>query len=123
MQDPATKQWHALGFFSKHLSPAQQKYSVFKKELLAAHQSLRHFLADIQGRNLAIFSDHLPLCQAMDSEKLPLHDPQSYRQLMEIALFTRDIRHISGKHNLVADWLSRGGSNSNEKTSNPAFST
>ena len=47
----------------------------------------------------------------MDSDKLPLHDPQSYRQLMEIALFTRDLRHISGKNNLVADWLSRGGAN------------
>ena len=111
MQNPATKQWSALGFFSKHLNPSQKRYSVFKKELTAAHQALRHFLPEIKGREVAIFSDHLPLCQAMDSNKLPLHDPQSYRQLMEIALFTRDLRHISGKNNLVADWLSRGGAN------------
>ena len=96
MQNPQTKQWSALGFFSKHLSPSQKRYSVFKKELTAAHQSLRHFLPEIKGKEVAIFSDHLPLCQAMDSDKLPLHDPQSYRQLMEIALFTRDLRHISG---------------------------
>ena len=69
MQDPASKQWVPLGFFSKHLSPAQQKYSVFKKELMAAHQALRHFLPEIQGKDVAIFSDHLPLCQAMDSRQ------------------------------------------------------
>ena len=109
MQDPATKQWIPCGFFSKHLNQAQKKYSVFKKELYAAHQSLRYFLPEVKGRECAIFSDHLPLCQAMDSVKLPLHDPQSHRQLMEIALFTRDIRHISGKHNLVADFFSRAG--------------
>ena len=28
---------------------------------------------------------------------------------MEVAQLTRDIRHISGKNNLVADFLSRGG--------------
>ena len=110
MQDPVTKQWLPLGFFSKHLTPTQKKYSVFKKELLAAHYSVRHFLTDIQGKECTIFSDHLPLCQAMDSDKIPLHDPQTYRQLMEIAQFTRDIRHVSGKFNVVADWFSRGGS-------------
>ena len=109
MQDPVTKQYIPCGFFSKHLNQAQKKYSVFKKELYAAHQSLRYFLPEVKGREVAIFSDHLPLCQAMDSDKLPLHDPQSHRQLMEIALFTRDLRHISGKNNLVADFFSRAG--------------
>ena len=45
----------------------------------------------------------------MDSDKIPLHDPQSYRQLLEISQFTRDFRHISGKNNTFPDWLSRDG--------------
>ena len=106
--------WRPLNFFSKHLTSTQQKYSVFKKELLAAHQSLRHFLPEIKGQHLVIFSDHLPLCQAMDKE-IPLHDPQTYRQIMEISQFTQDIRHISSQSNLIADWLSRGGANINNK--------
>ena len=108
MQEPSGK-WVLLGCFSKHLTPSQKKYSVFKKELYAAHQSTRHFLPEVYGKEFAIFSDHLPLCQAMDSEKIPLHDPQTYRQLLEISQFTRDIRHISGKNNVFPDWLSRGG--------------
>ena len=108
MQEPDGK-WVLLGCFSKHLTPSQRKYSVFKKELYAAHQSTRHFLPDVYGKNFCIFSDHLPLCQAMDSDKIPLHDPQTYRQLMEISQFTTDFRHISGKNNVFPDWLSREG--------------
>ena len=111
MQDPVSRKWLPLGFFSRHLNQSQKKYSVFKKELYAAHQSLRFFLPEIKGKEIAIFSDHLPLCQAMDSENIPLHDPQTYRQLMEIAQFTRDIRHVSGKNNVMADFLTRGGAN------------
>ena len=102
--------WSPLSFYSKHLNEAQKKYSTFKKELYGAHQSLRHFLPEIYGQHVTIFTDHLPLCQAMDSDKIPLHDPQSYRQIMEISQFTQDIRHISGKKNVFADFLTRGGS-------------
>ena len=35
---------------------------------------------------------------------------------MEISQFTRDIRHISGKNNVVADWFSRGGANPKQGT-------
>ena len=45
----------------------------------------------------------------MDSEKIPLHDPQTFRQITEIAQFTQDLRHISGKNNIVADFFSRAG--------------
>ena len=38
-----------LGFYSAHLNETQAKYSVFKKELLGAFKSLRHFLPEIYG--------------------------------------------------------------------------
>ena len=87
----------------------QKKYSVFKKELLGAFKSLRHFLPEVYGRHLTIYSDHLPLQHTFQapSDKIPLNDPQVYRQITEIGRFTRDIKHISGVDNVFADYLSR----------------
>ena len=98
-----------LGFYSAHLTETQKKYSVFKKELLGAFKSLRHFLPDIYGKHVTLYTDHLPLQMAFQSpsDKIPLNDPQVYRQLTEIGRFTRDVKHISGIDNIFADYLSR----------------
>ena len=99
--------YEPLGFYSAHLSETQKKYSVFKKELLGAHKSLRHFLPEVYGRHCTIWTDHLPLVHAFQSNDVPLNDPQVYRQLTEIGRFTKDVRHISGIDNIFADFLSR----------------
>ena len=59
-----------LGFYSAHLSETQKKYSVFKKELLGAHKSLRHFLPEIYGKHVVIYTDHLPLQQSFQSNSI-----------------------------------------------------
>ena len=99
--------YQPLGFYSCHLNPAQAKYSVFKKELLGVHKSLRHFLPEVYGKHCTIYTDHLPLQNAFESNNIPLQDPQVYRQLTEIGRFTREIKHVSGAHNVFADFLSR----------------
>ena len=43
-----------LGFYSAHLSETQKKYSVFKKELLGAFKSLRHFPAVISQNDTTL---------------------------------------------------------------------
>ena len=96
-----------LGFYSCHLNDTQRKYSVFKKELLGAFKSLRHFLPEVYGKHCTIYVDHLPLVQAFQSNNIPLNDPQSYRQITEIGRFTKDMRHVSGIDNVFADFLSR----------------
>ena len=96
-----------LGFYSAHLSPTERKYSVFKKELLGAFKSLRHFLPEVYGKHVTIYTDHLPLQMAFQTNNIPLNDPQAYRQITEIGRFTRDIRHVSGINNVFADYLSR----------------
>merc|ERR1711929_77548 len=73
----------------------------------AVQQALRHFHAEISGRHLVIFSDHKPFVQAFASERPPQHDQIAYNQLMEIAQWTSDVRHLPGKLNWVADSLSR----------------
>jgi hypothetical protein len=58
---PGRKVWQPLGFFSKKLEVAQQKYSAFDRELFACYAGIRHFRYMLDGRRFAIFTDHKPL--------------------------------------------------------------
>ena len=99
--------YHPLGFFSRHLGPDKQKWSTYRKELYACVQSLRHFLPQFYGRHITIYSDHLPLTKSFESETLQNNDPVAQRQLVEIGMFTKDVKYLKAKHNHFADFLSR----------------
>ena len=53
--------WRCLGLWSKALKPEQTRYSTYLRELLAIKYSLRHFIDQINGRRLLIFTDHKPI--------------------------------------------------------------
>ncbi|MFN9939118.1 MAG: hypothetical protein ACK56I_06550, partial [bacterium] len=60
----------------------------------------------LDGRRFHILTDHKPLTQALHR----ISDPWTarvQRQLAFLAELTSDVRHISGKANVVADALSR----------------
>ncbi len=95
---PGRKVWQPLGFFSKKLEAAQQKY--------ACYAGIRHFRYMLDGRRFAIFTDHKPLTYALARMSEPWTACQS-RQLSYEAEYTSDIRHIAGVANVVADTLSR----------------
>lgn len=98
--------WKPLGFYSSKFSPAQQKYSTFGRELTAMKMAVQYFRHLLEGRTFTIYTDHHPLTHALSSNssaRLPHED----RYLQFISQFTSDIRHISGKDNVVADTLSR----------------
>ena len=106
LQQQIHGQWLPLAFFSKQLRPAERKYSAFDKELLALYLGIRHFRYFLEGRVFTAYTDHRPLTFSMAK----LSDPWSSRQqrhLAYISEFTTDIRHVQGKHNHVADALSR----------------
>lgn len=98
--------WQPLAFFSRRLSPSQQKYSPYDRELLAIYQSIRYFRYMLEARHFVIYTDHKPLCYAFHERKSNC-SPRQYRHLDFISQFTTDIRHIAGKDNVVADTLSR----------------
>lgn len=98
--------WKPLGFFSKALTPAEQKYSAFDRELLAVHRSIRHFQPLVEGRNFIVFTDHKPLLSIF-SQRAQTSTPMRIRLANYISQFTTDIRHVSGAENTVADTLSR----------------
>ncbi|CAK1603651.1 unnamed protein product [Parnassius mnemosyne] len=99
-------EWQPLAFFSRKLSPSQQKYSPYDRELLAIYESIKYFRHMLEARHFVVFTDHKPLSYAFNERKANC-SPRQYRHLNYISQFTTDIRHISGKDNVVADPLSR----------------
>lgn len=95
-----------LGFFSKKLSSSQQNWSTYRRELLAIYRGIKHFEDQIEGRQLTIYTDHKPIIFAF-KQKLEKAEPLQREQLIYISQYSTDIRHIKGKENVVADFLSR----------------
>ncbi|GBN45796.1 hypothetical protein AVEN_162358-1, partial [Araneus ventricosus] len=110
MQDLAGKRegdsWKPLGFFSRKLSTAEQKYSAYDRELLAIFASIKYFRYLLERTKFTILTDHKPITYAF-SQKIEKLSPRQINHLNFIAQFTVDIKHISGKDNVVADALSR----------------
>ena len=99
-------QWQPLAFFSKKFRPPETRYSAFDRELLAMYLAVRHFRYFLEGRQFVIFTDHKPLTFALNRTSEPWSARQQ-RHLSAISEFTTNIRHVSGKENVVADALSR----------------
>lgn len=97
--------WKTLGFYSKKLSKAEEKYSAFDRELLAIYSSIRHFRHFLEGQDFVVLTDHKPLTTALNAKTE--RTPRQTRHLNLISQFTTDIRHIKGKTNVVADAMSR----------------
>jgi cleavage and polyadenylation specificity factor subunit 1 len=106
LQQRVHHKWQPLAFFSRKLTPTQQKYSAYDRELLAIYEAVHHFRHMLEARHFTIFTDHKPLIYAFQ-QKRDKCSPRQFRHLDFIAQFTTDIRHISGQNNIVADTLSR----------------
>ena len=52
-----------LVFFSRKLSPMQQKYSVTKKELLAIVEKLKELKGILWGQQITFYMDYKNLCR------------------------------------------------------------
>lgn len=95
-----------VSFFSRKFNKFQLNYSVIEKEALGLIWALQHFEVYLGSglTPLTVFTDHNPLVFLKS-----LQNPN--QRLMRWALFlqpyTIDIRHISGKDNVIADALSR----------------
>ena len=99
--------WQPLGFWSRKLKENQVKWTCFRRELYAIQQGLRYFLDEVKGRHIVIFSDHKPIIGAFRNRQAMPYDPIAYNQLVEVSMFTNDVRYLQAKSNAVADTLSR----------------
>ena len=67
--------WHPMGFFSKIFKPNQINWSTFKRELCAMKEAVRHFMAEVDGRLLTIYTDHSPIIGCFNNQDSLKHDP------------------------------------------------
>lgn len=98
--------WQPLGFFSRKLTDTEKRYSTYDRELLAIFAAVKYFRFMIEGNQFIIFTDHKPITFAF-LQNMDKFSPRQSRNLDFIGQFSTDIRHISGKDNIVADALSR----------------
>ena len=90
-------------FASRVLTPAERKYDTREKECIAVMFGLEKFKPYYYGRHVTVFTDHGNLRWLMDHEqKGRLARWQLYLQQYDVT-----ISYVKGKHNPVADCLSR----------------
>ena len=98
LQQFLDEKWCPLSYFSRKLSPTEQRYSTFDRELLAVYCAIRHFRHFLEAREFHVLTDHKPLTYSLKS-KPDRHSPRQIRHLDFISQFTSDIRHVTGKGN------------------------
>ena len=91
-------------YASKKLLPRESRYSVIERECLAVVWSVGKFMKYLYGKEFVIETDHQPLMYLNQAK-------YSNSRLVRWSLFLQNyrfhIRAIDGKHNVVADYLSR----------------
>ena len=93
------------------MTPTEQRYSAFDRELLAVYLAIRNFRHFLEGRQFHVLTDHKPLTYALGT-RLDRHSPRQALQLDCIYQLTSSVRHVHEHDNVVADALSRIESNS-----------
>jgi transposase InsO family protein len=98
-------QRHNLFYHSQVLSPSEQKYSVPEKEALAILHCLQRMRTLVLGQTVHIHTDHCPICGMLTK-------PVNNRRIERVANLIQEyqiaeMKHISGKSNCLADYLSR----------------
>ena len=99
-----------LGFYSAKLDEREQRYPTYDRELLAIYKGLQHFRHLVEGHpNFTIYTDHQPLTYPFTKKGVSnkRYNARRAAHLDEITQITSNIKHISGKSNIVADMLSR----------------
>ena len=93
-----------VGFFSKHLTAAQRKYSALERELLAIVLAIEHFHHLVFGHELTVISDHQPLSWVASAKKL---NARIARWLIRLNIYQFRIVYRKGRLHGNADALSR----------------
>ena len=101
--DPAGAVIHQpIAFASKRFSGPASNWDTFKREAYAIYHAVHSFSYYLRGKDFIVESDHQNL-QWIESSQSPI--VVRWRSLLQSFHFF--VRHIPGKENKVADWMSR----------------
>jgi hypothetical protein len=91
-----------LEFASRRLNETEQRWSTREKEAFAIRWSLERFRDYIKAGRVVVFTDHESLKWMHNATSGKVQRWSLYMQQFDL-----EIRHIAGKDNTLADWLSR----------------
>ncbi|CAF4125368.1 unnamed protein product [Rotaria sordida] len=92
-------------FYSQMLPKLQRKWPTIEKEALAIYYCVTRMKLYLLGREFIIQTDHCPL---RDMHKKPSNNRRVDRISLILQQYNiKEIRHLSGKCNCMADYLSR----------------
>ena len=111
------KQWKIIEFYSKQLDPRLLKYHPSIKECIALAYSLNHWKHFLLRKKFFVDSDNkavVSLYEKSDDNAPNMRKQQVFNTLrMATAQFNFELCHLAGKDNILADYLSRDGSEAN----------
>lgn len=91
-----------IGYYSRKLTETQRKWCATDREVYAILWALRTTASICLGAPLTVFTDHAALTHLGSTPT-----PKLIRYGLAIRAFGAQIRHVKGKDNVVADFLSR----------------
>jgi transposase InsO family protein len=87
---------------SKKFDETQQRWDTREREFFAIKWALLKFQDYLRGSQVVVYTDHASLKWIDGATSAKIH-----RWALIISQFNPEIRHIAGKDNMMADWLSR----------------
>ena len=95
---------HPIAYFSRKLNACEVKYTTTEKEFMAVVKAVEHFAYYLYGRQFEVITDHSALTYIFNN---PSKNGRISRWLMSLSNFDFKISHRKGKHQVLADCLSR----------------
>ena len=106
LQRPKDGKKHPIGYYSATLNKAQRNYDIYKLELLAIAECLKHWRPYLAGspHEIIVHTDHTNLTYWRQPQKISRCIVQ---QVLELEEYNIKLQHIPGKNNGCTDALSR----------------
>ena len=93
-----------LAYMSKKLTKTQTKWPTIEQECYAIIQAIEKWDKYLRGHEFTLETDHEPLTYFMNKEQL---NKRCDRWRLKLAEYRFKVKHIQGKKNNMADYLSR----------------
>lgn len=93
-------------WFSKKFTPAEQKYSITEREMMAVYLGCLKFAHELRGKHFVVETDHKALTYMREARLV--NNDRVTRWLGKLTQFDFEIKYIKGKDMELADSVSRG---------------